>query len=79
VRTAIAERFRRYPSAADTARGMLVSWLPERGLAGAPLELVERVVKRMVRLEWLRPCAPTGGEPLYRRGPRLPGAGAPEQ
>jgi hypothetical protein len=74
LRRAIVERFQESPSAADTAHGILVSWLPDQKLEAAPPALVAKVLDQMVKDRWLKEHVPTGGEPLYRRGPDFPGA-----
>lgn len=71
LKEAIVHRFRQSPSAADTARGVLASWLPEAGLQAAPPALVADVLAELVEEGVLREEPVTGGEPLFVRGEKF--------
>lgn len=72
LKETIVQRFRQSRIAADTARGIHASWLPERGLEAVPPALVASVLKELVDEGVLRPEPVTGGDPLYLRGPNFP-------
>jgi hypothetical protein len=72
LKEAIVQRFRESRIAGDTAHGIRTSWLPEKGLEAAPLELVAEVLEDLVKEEILGKKPVTGGDPQYRRGPRFP-------
>ena len=72
LKEAIVRRFHQSRIAADTAHGIHTSWLPENGLEAAAAALVAQVLKELVDEKVLREEPVTGGEPLYRRGPRFP-------
>lgn len=72
LKEAIVQRFRRSRIAADTAHGIHTSWLTEKGLEAGPPALVAEVLKELVDEKVLKEEPVTGGEPLYRRGPRFP-------
>ena len=71
MKQAIVQRFRQSHIAADTAQGIHTSWLPEKGLEAAPHALVADVLKELVDEGVLREERVTGGNPLFRRGPKF--------
>jgi hypothetical protein len=71
LKEAIVRYVCKYPSARDTERGILVSWLPSEGFEQAP-HLIAEVLDEMVQEQSLEIDRPTGGDPLYSRGPIFP-------
>lgn len=54
----------RYPFAADTAKGIVAAWLPERGFEDAS-EHISEALAELVAEEWLRPYPLPDGNVLY--------------
>jgi hypothetical protein len=67
LRDAICAHLRVFPLAADTAEGVVASWLPEVGFEDAP-DLIDQVLREMVELRLLAACTLPDGKTLYRRG-----------
>jgi hypothetical protein len=64
---AILRHLRRHPGAADTAEGIVASWLPARGFERAP-EHIDAALAVLVAAGRLR-CRPLpDGRTLYLRG-----------
>jgi hypothetical protein len=71
LKEAIVEHFRQYPSARDTERGILVSWLPRRGLEQMPPSLISEVLDELVKDGSVEIDRATGVDPLYSRSPNF--------
>jgi hypothetical protein len=54
----------RHPFAADTAQGIVASWLPARGFESAA-EHIADALEELVAEEWLRPYPLPDGNVLY--------------
>jgi hypothetical protein len=71
LKEAIVEHFRKYPSARDTERGILVSWLPRRGFEQTPPGLISEVLEELVKDGSVEIDRATGVDPLYSRSPNF--------
>ena len=68
---AILEHLRRHPFAADTAGGIVSSWLPDAGMADAPA-YIDAVLQDMTEKRLLRAYSLPGGATLYAKGAAAP-------
>lgn len=66
--TAIQRHLRRHPHAADTAKGIVASWLPATGYEDAGKH-IGAVLEALVEEGWLRPHALPDGNVLYVANP----------
>ena len=64
LRAAILRHVQRNAFSADTAKGILVSWLPEKEFEGAAW-LIDRVLEELVAEGWLVSTLLPGGDILY--------------
>jgi len=70
IRDAIVRHVRQYPDVADTARGIVAWWLPQRGYENAP-DNIACVLEEMVAANLLQVMKMPDGQMLYRRGPAI--------
>lgn len=68
LRAAIERHLAEHPLAADTAAGIVASWLPARGYEDA-VRHIDATLERLVADGWLRPHTLPDGELLFVANP----------